>query len=191
MTQVNTKHKDEYYIKGINEGNSKVIQELYLAFMPRITRFIEQNNGNKQEAMDIFQEALVIIYNKVRSNDFRLTSSFYTFLYAICRNLWRNQLKKKKSIGVTTLAPELLSEESGVVEAMENYAKKQLFREKFHLLKESCQSILRLFFEGISMREIAEKLNISEKYARKRKFDCKEKLIEKIQADPKFKELNS
>ena len=119
MTHESIKHKDEHYIKGILEGNSKVIQELYTDLLPRITRFIVQNNGNEEEAMDIFQEGLVIIFNKARLASFRLTSSLYTFLYAICRNLWHNQLKKKKTIGVTIPGEDVLIEESSVIEAME------------------------------------------------------------------------
>ena len=57
---------------------------------------VTQNSGDKEDAKDIFQDAMVIIYEKIRLNKLGLSSAFHTFLFSICRNLWLQELTKRK-----------------------------------------------------------------------------------------------
>src|SRR3978361_2309087 len=61
--------------------------------------FILNNNGSYDEAKDIFQEAMIILYQKAKSDSFVLTSQIKTYVYSICRRLW---LKRLHQIGKTT-----------------------------------------------------------------------------------------
>jgi len=60
---------------------------------PVILRMVQQNNGSDDDAKDLFQEAMIILYEKVQQGDFDLYSKLKTFLYAVCRRLWQKKLQ--------------------------------------------------------------------------------------------------
>src|SRR5436305_7169968 len=76
------------------------IKFLYSNYFEYLKIFIIQNNGNEQDAQDIFQEVIVSFINLVTQDKFRGESSIKTFLYSMNRNIWFNELKKR---GRTTI----------------------------------------------------------------------------------------
>ena len=62
----------------------------------------------------------------------------------------------------------------------------------FALLKEDCQMVLNLYSDGYSYEEIARKMGMtSEAYARRKKYLCKEALMEIIKTDPEYQDLGA
>jgi len=180
------------YFDGISNGDRMTIQLIYDHYFAKIESYIKGNSGNQEDAKDIFQDALMTIYVKTKNSNLDdLDCSFYTYLYAVCRNLWLKKLRKKK--------PDFLDESSkfdGLLqeEIEQSIAKKErwaFYREKFKLLNKPCQKILQLFFEKHNFNEISKKLGFgSANYAKKKKYLCKQKLIELMMKDQRFKELN-
>ena len=178
------------FIEGIVKGDHRRIKKIYEQYHKAILQLVETNKGTAEDARDVFQEALMLIYQKAQKPDFQLTSSFFTYFYAICRNIWFNK-RKKRSFGEVTLSDEMTSmienESSDELEQNEQYV---LYRKKFLLLGNDCQQVLRMYMEKISMQEIMKKMGYgSLSYTKKRKFKCKEQLIKMIEKDPAFKEL--
>jgi DNA-directed RNA polymerase specialized sigma24 family protein len=57
------------------------------------------------------------------------------------------------------------------------------------MLKPDCQNVLNLYYDGCSYEEIAEKMGLkNETYARRKKYLCKEALMEIIKEDPEYLE---
>lgn len=166
------------------------MEAIYRDYFPRISTFIRQNSGSDSAAQDVFQDALVVLYKKVKSPDFKLTSSLYTFLYAICRNLWLKKLRKSGNEGVTLEGDVEYIDENVEEEELTREAQYQLYRKKFRELGEGCRKLLQLSMAGKRMREIVAQLGMSsEQYARKRKFQCKQQLIRLIRQDPSYDAL--
>ena len=91
-----TPTKKEYF-DGVSRGDKKVIQFIHDHYFKKIESFIKSNSGNHEDAKDVFQDALMTIYIKSKNEDLsNLNCSFYTYLYAICKNLWLNKLRKRK-----------------------------------------------------------------------------------------------
>ena len=114
-----------------------------------------------------------------------------SYLRIVCRNLWLTRLRNRKKIAPTPLneiEPVHLDEsmEARIVRS----EKEQLFFQYFDQLDENCRKILQWFFDKVPMTQIAERLQTSESYIKKRKFLCKEKLVKAIQSDPSFGELS-
>lgn len=182
--------KDEEFIHALKTGDSKYIEHIYREYLPAISQFVNKNNGNNEDARDIFQEALVILHQKLKQPGFELTSSVFTYIFAICKNLWLKRLEKSRKLKVTFLDQQELS----IVDELDSHIEKEsqyrLYRKKFRELTAGCQKILELFFGGHSMKEITKIMDFgSVQYTKKRKFKCKEKLISLIQEDDQFKEL--
>lgn len=183
-------NSDDAIVTGIRLRDRETIWSLYKQYFPTISHLITTNSGTEIDAEDVFQDALVIIYKKISDNELILTSSFKTYLYSVCRNLWLQKLDKKTfSTDILDLAEDSEFQESIHFEFTDTESEKiKIFQEHFLELTADCQKILKLFMAKTSLKEIAEEMGFgSEKYAKTRKFMCKEKLKEKILNDARFK----
>lgn len=68
---------------------------LYKECFPSVAHYIHQNNGNDQDAEDIFQETVIVLLGKIRQSDFQLTASLKTYTFSISKNLWLKKLRDK------------------------------------------------------------------------------------------------
>jgi len=178
-------------LHGLKDRDTRVLDFIYDNFYFQIKIFITKNHGTEEDARDIYQDALMVIYQKQQKENLLLSCSFSTYLYSVCRLLWLKQLEKRKQQYTVT-------EESGIyVEVNENILdifnlneKYKLYQDHFGRLSFSCQKVLELFLAGIPLKEIANILGFkSEQYAKKRKYQCKEKLVMSIKSDPEYKKL--
>lgn len=182
---------NEQYLEGLVKRNSTTLENIYQHMYPGIAKHVLEHHGSQEDAEDVFQEGLIVVYRKAKEDGLFLSSSFYTFLYAVCKRIWLKKRSKRKGrpplpLGAAGLT-ELEEDPNWILEQTEQYA---LYRSKFQLLGQSCQQVLRLFFKGESMIEIAKQLGFSDaRYAKKRKFICKEKLIKLIKSDSRYQEL--
>ena len=180
------------YIDGIRAGHADTLKQLYIDFFPRIAQFIQSNNGTEEDARDVFQDAIIVIYRNVQAHSFRLTSSFYTYLYSIARNIWFKKLRKSYTKRVTITENVVFTDGDNLEELLYEHEQYKLYQSKFQLLSDGCRELLQLAFEGKSTKEITAIMELSsEQYTRKRKFKCKEKLIRLIRSDVTYKQLKS
>jgi len=189
-------HPDNRFIKGISENDRSLLKEIYQLFLPRIIQFVQLNSGTREDALDIFQEAIMIIYKKAKAGDLVISRSFYNYLYTVCKNLWLRELDKKKSALVSSsnsLIDTYKGFEDSALDIETQIAERALYKlylDKFKALGEGCRQVLKHFFAGASMKSIAQDMGFaSEGYAKKRKHMCQKKLVESIKKDPQFKEL--
>lgn len=186
-----TKYSVEEILEGIRRNDFKVMQFIYKTFYTYVKYFIISNSGNEDDVKDIFQEALIIIFRKLTEECLEISCTFKTYLYSVCRLLWLKQLKKRKMKGEVSIDNEefieLSDETRDLSEQTEKY---KLYQKYFKKLSEDCQKVLTMSLEKTSLKKIAEVMGYkSEKYAKKRKYLCKEKLVNEIKKDPTFKEL--
>ena len=183
-------HPDQRYLQGIVDGDSSVIEEIYSKFSASILKLVQQNNGTMEDARDVFQESIIILLKKAKKGDFYLTSSFLTYFYAVCRNVWWKMLKKNHN-NTVTIEPELGLMDSSDIEAdVLKRERHQFYLKKLETLSASCRQVLELHIQGKRIREIVQIMGFSsEGYARKRKFKCKEQLLNRIKQDALYAEF--
>jgi len=187
-------YSDEQILKGILRHDNLILQYIYKQYYYNINYFIKKNQGSDDDANDIFQEAIIIIYRKIKENDLIFEkSSFKGYLFTVCRLLWLKQLERrrieKEKINDSLPYQDDLYDDSlnELVIKNERYG---LYQKHFSSLSTDCQKLLQLFFEKVSLKEIATVMGFkSEKYAKKRKFKCKELLISRIKQDAEFKKI--
>ena len=156
----------------------KALRKLY-GYYPKVERFIRSKGGSKGDAADIYQEALIIFCEKATAPEFRLTSSIYTYLFGVCRLLWRNELKKRGKrveVSIETQLPE--TEESAIEKEMELQRNLRLVESLFNIIGERCKEVLqRFYYEMQRMKEIALSMGFSsENVAKNQKYKCLERL---------------
>lgn len=184
--------KNERYLQGIKDRDSKILQEIYNDILPGISRWVIEHGGNKEDAQDLFQEMIISIYKKMKEGNFELTCSFWTYALVVCRNLWFTKARKKDRIKYTdTINDERVEIEDNMQNEIENREQYNLYQKHFLGLEEKCQKILAMFFNKIKMAEIAEKLDTTPAYIKKRKHKCKEMLVSRIKEDALYLELKN
>lgn len=156
-----------------------------------ILDLIQKNGGTSEDASDIFQEGMIVVYEKIFDSAFEWRSTIKTYLYAVCRNKWLMELRNKRNRSTTTIddKPDV-AEDASIQRDIIASEKNELMRKHFKNLGKDCRQVLELFFQSKSLREISQIMNYTEAYAKKKKFSCQQKLIETISLDPVFKEFN-
>ncbi len=192
MTEKNI-HPDQLYVTGLLHNNSIVIDTIYKKFVPKIKNYIRTNSGNDDVAQDVVQEVLISIYNQAKTSGLQLTCPFDAYFFLLCKRRWLNELKKFYNKEVT-LQDENVSIDESVQEMTlqtEVFDEKQsLFDEMFQKLGEKCQEVLKLSFVTKTMEEVAEKLNVTYGYVRKKKSICTGQLTEMIHQSARYKSIN-
>lgn len=186
-------HIDQIYIDGLLRNDKEVVGKIYKNFFNKVKWMIINNNGSIDDASDIFQEALIAIYNRALRDDFRLTCPFEAFLLLVCKKKWLNVLEKNKRMKVTNLeddgylfkdSQDQISEETVLHEE-----RLELLRKNFSLLGDVCRQLLELSWQDNSMEEVAKILGITYGYARKKKSECVAKLVTLVKQSPDFQNL--
>lgn len=187
-------HPDQKYIVALVNNDPVLLNELYQKFSGKIKWMILQNNGTEADAADIFQEALLSIYNKARTGNFTLTCPLEAFLYLVCKNKWLNTLSKRKNQKVTNTDTDgfnQIGEDNFKLaeECVLQEQRRDLLAQKLNEMGKGCKDLLALSWSGISMDEVAKKLNVSYAYARKKKSECMAKLIAMVKQAANFNSL--
>lgn len=183
----------EAILEGLKTSDSNVLEYVYKKYFPIVRFFVIKNSGTDEDAKDVFQEAIILIYKRLKDGSLDLTCAFKTYLYSVCRILWLRQLEKKKVrnevVADNQVFIQLDEDIEGSAAEQEQF---RIYQKHFQLLHKDCQEILQLFLKKVPLKEIAQKMNIkSDKYLKKRKYACKEALIKRIQNDPDYKRLRN
>ena len=180
-------------ISGIRNHDSAVLEYVYQTFLPMIEGFVIHHHGNREQAKDVFQEAMIIVYKKIREGDLELTCKFGTYLYAICKNVWIQERKKYQLHAEKLRNQPLVVNDPGPDEdpLLQNHLT-ELFNKHFNELSKDCQKILTMFFNNHTVEEIRDDMNYKDlHHAADRKYRCKKSLIKRIMNDPLFKRLKN
>ncbi len=185
---------DDQILKGILQHDNLVLSYIYKQYYYKVNAFVRKNSGTEEDVSDIFQEAIIVIYRKLKENDLLFENrSFETYLFSVCRLLWLKNLRtikteKEKINDSLPFNEEVYDDDlNNVIEKNERYL---LYQKHFRNISTDCQKILQMFFDKVPIRQIAQVMGFkSEKYVKSRKFKCKELLIERIKQDTEYKKL--
>lgn len=154
---------ETHIVEGLAQGKSDAMKMVYSEYFGMVKHLVMKNSGSDTDAEDVFQEAMVILYNKFKSPDFNLTVQLKTYLYSVSRNLWLNELKKRGRRKERLKDYETYVETGHLFSAdwKERREENMVKMEKaMRYLGDKCQEILLLFYyEKKSMAEIAVQMN--------------------------------
>lgn len=151
------------------------MQYLYQQYFQAIKNFVLKNSGSLAEANDLFQDALVIFYVKVRKGEYRNTSSLKTYLFGIAKNLWLKELRRRR------IAQKHLQVEDDIdfQEELIIHESQVTIRKVMELINEECKRLLMdFYFEGQSMAQLTVRYGLgSEAATKNKKYRCLQKLM--------------
>lgn len=183
-------HQDQQYINALVNNDTTLLNELYVKFSGKIKQMVLKNNGTETDAADVFQEALLAIYQKAKNNNFTLNCPLEAYLYLICKTRWINELNKRSNQKVTFIDEFGYNYSEDVFNSIaivqNQYERSNLLQQKLQQLGDGCRELLELSWSGLAMDEVAKKLQNSYGYVRKKKSECMAKLIALVKSSPQF-----
>ena len=168
---------DQKIIELIRSGsNDLALNALYRKF-PAVQKMIRTGGGSRKDAEDIFQESLIIFLNKARNPDFQLTARLSTYLYAVCRYLWSDRLRKGKQYvhhDDAELAGLSPAETADLDDSLRQETRLRLAEQTLNELKDRCRELLLLFYtQQLTLAAIAVKMGYgSENSTKNQKYKC-------------------
>lgn len=168
--------KDSEVLRKIQQGDETALDYLYKKHYKMMLNLVLKNNGSEDEAKDIFQDSLIVFWQKAVSGDLVLTSKISTYLYSICQNLWRKELERKTRYGTQTTEK---SDDSHL--QAEKQERINTILKSIDSLGDTCKQILTYhYFDKLSMQKISELLGFANAdTVKSKKYKCKQEL-EKI-----------
>ncbi|MGD1843730.1 MAG: RNA polymerase sigma factor [Thermonemataceae bacterium] len=153
-------YTDEDLVRGIRENDNRMLSVVYKKHFSMIAHFILQNSGTEQEAKDIYQEAIMVFYEKLQEEHFLLTCQIKTFIYSVCRRLWLKRLREKgKYVGKVDDYEAFIVFDETTTDFEEKEKQFSSMAKALDKLGEPCKTIIKDFYlKNLSMQTIAEKM---------------------------------
>lgn len=178
-----SKNKSQEVVEAILSGqNTKVLNYLYKTALPQITKFICINNGDEDEAKDIFQDAVVSLFTTVKLGKFDIEKDVNGFLFFVSRNLWINHVKKRnRQLDISKMQMPMYEESPMAVVITEE--KRVLIDQFLGKAGDKCKQVLKyVLYDNLSMKEIAKLMDFAnEAVAKTTHHRCKQKLMELVE----------
>jgi RNA polymerase sigma factor (sigma-70 family) len=186
------KFSDETLLSGLISRDENILGEFYVSYFQSVRRYVLSNHGNDEDARDLFQDVLLVLFQKVRDERFKLTCSLGTYLYSISRILWLKELGKRKRISHNLVDyEEFIDADSDIALLSERNERLLFYRKCFDRLSAACRKVLTLFLEGFSIAEITIMMGYnSEQHTKNRRYRCKLSLINSIKAEYDYKTMS-
>lgn len=186
------KFSDQQIIESIKTGREQeTLKYLYNRCLPKIKAYISANSGDKDDALDIFQDAILVLCKQVKENKFNISFEIDGFIYSVSRNLWINKMKKESNHHKfqENHYPSIEKDDfSDYIITKEN---EDMIRNILEKLGEKCVQLLQFsIYYRYSNREIQKRMKFtSEDAVKTQKYKCKQKLIKLMETYPAVKEL--
>jgi RNA polymerase sigma factor (sigma-70 family) len=170
---------DSEIVLGILNDSKDTLNQLYISYFPMVLQLVLKNNGNEDDAKDLFQESIIVLYNKVKGGNFELNSKLKTFLYSVCRRLWLKRLNEQsKTIRNVQDFSEIIAVEDDLEKQDEKDKQFAIMESSLLQLGEPCKTIIEDYYiHNRSMQEICEKFGYTNAdNAKTQKYKCLQRL---------------
>jgi RNA polymerase sigma factor (sigma-70 family) len=184
-------YTDIEIIECLRNRQSYVVRYLWERYIPMVRLMVSRTGGTFEDAKDVFQDSLIIMLEKIDSREFALTCRFKTYLFSVCENLWKTVLQKRHAASNYINRRIIDENETDISEAMENRLYEEIFTEVFETLDTSSKNILRLFWQDVTLQEIADKLGYQYGYVKKKKSEAQAEITRKVKSHPDYRRIMS
>lgn len=170
---------DREVVLGILNDSEDALNKLYTGYFPMILQFILNNNGDEDDAKDVYQEGIIVLYNKIKGGNFELSSKLKTYIYSVCRRIWLKKLSQqsKKTSNISDFE-DVMAVEVDLEQHEEKDKQFDKMQDALLHLGEPCKTIIQDFYiSNLSMQDICEKFGYTNTdNAKTQKYKCLQRL---------------
>jgi RNA polymerase sigma factor (sigma-70 family) len=168
-------NNEKSLLQGLCQNDRKAIETLYKENYNIIQALIINNNGTADDAKDIFQEAMIVLFQKVKSGTFELNCQIRTYIYSVSRRLWLKRLQQQNKFHLSNDHPEdVVMVEEEIEEQGKRNTEFGMMEKAMGNLGEPCKTLLEAFYiKKKSMQEIATTFGYTNaENAKTQKYKC-------------------
>jgi len=162
-------------LEGLATSDKKAVETIYKENYNMVQSLIINNNGSSDDAKDIFQEAMIVLYEKVRSGSFELNCQIKTFVYSVSRRLWLKRLQQQNRYAAPGDSMEnVVAVEEDLEEHEQRNAEYEMMEKAVSNLGEPCKSLLEAYYlQKQNMQVIAANFGYTNAdNAKNQKYKC-------------------
>jgi RNA polymerase sigma factor (sigma-70 family) len=175
-------NEDARILDQIRNGDEEALVKLYTTNHKQVLAYVTRNNGTRDDAEDMLQEALVILWERVRTGRYEYSARIGTFVVGTVKNMWLRRLARMRREIPTDMADDPTpDEDKSTLEQMIDAEEAAGIALAITRLGDPCRSILLLYYwEERSMDDIATTLGFANAdTVKSKKYQCK-KALEKL-----------
>ena len=167
-------YNEKVLLQGLAANDRKAIETIYRQHFNMVQSLVVNNNGNADDAKDIFQESLLVLYEKVRSGSFELNCLIKTYIYSVSRRLWLKRLAQQSRYTLSGDHEEHVPVEDDTEEHERRDQEFNMMEKAFAGMGEPCKSLLEAYYmQKRSMQEIAASFGYTNAdNAKNQKYKC-------------------
>ena len=168
-------HNERLLLEGLAVSDKKAVETIYRDNYNMVQALVINNNGSIDDAKDIFQETVIVLYEKVRSGSFELNCQIKTFVYSVTRRLWLKRLQQQNRYTTPGDNIEMVVPVEEVLEDHEQRnAEFELMEKAINNLGEPCKSLLEAYYlQKQNMQTIASSFGYTNAdNAKNQKYKC-------------------
>jgi len=172
---VKPQHDEQALLEGLAASDRKAVETLYRDNFNMVQTLIINNNGSSDDAKDIFQEAMIVLYEKVRSGTFELNCQVKTFVYSVSRRLWLKRLQQQNRYSSPGDSMEnVVAVEEDLEQHEQRNAEFDMMENAINHLGEPCKSLLEAYYlQKQNMQVIAANFGYTNAdNAKNQKYKC-------------------
>ena len=168
-------NNEKALLEGLAASDKKAIEAIYRDNFNMIQSLVINNNGSADDAKDVFQEALIVLYEKARSGTFELNCQIKTYIYSVSRRLWLKRLQQLNRYLPPAESFELaVPVEDEIEEHEKRNAEFDMMDKAIGSLGEPCKSLLEAYYlQKQNMQVIAANFGYTNAdNAKNQKYKC-------------------
>ena len=172
---MNPENNERTLLQGLARNDRKAVETIYKENYTTVQALIINNNGSADDAKDIFQEAMIVLYEKARSGTFELSCQIKTYVYSVSRRLWLKRLQQANRYSADIgNADGVVPVEEDIDEHERRDAEFDMMEKAIQGLGEPCKSLLEAFYlRKMNMQEIATAFGYTNaENAKTQKYKC-------------------
>ncbi len=166
--------KEQALLQGLAKNDRKAVETIYKENYNLIQALVVNNNGSAEDAKDIFQEAMIILYEKAKTEGFELNCQIRTFVYSVSRRLWLKRLMQQNRFTISESAEEHITVEEDLEDHEKRNIEFTMMDRAMGGLGEPCKSLLEAYYlQKRTMQEIAGSFGYTNaENAKNQKYKC-------------------
>lgn len=167
--------EEKALLEGLAASDKKAVERIYQENFNMVQSLIINNNGSADDAKDIFQEAMIVLYEKIRSGGFELNCQIKTFVYSVSRRLWLKRLQQQNRYSSPgDSMEEVVAVDQELGEHEQRNAEFEMMEKAINGLGEPCKSLLEAYYlQKQNMQVIAANFGYTNAdNAKNQKYKC-------------------
>lgn len=168
-------NNEQFLLEGLAVNDKKAVEAIYRDNFNMVQSLIINNNGSSDDAKDVFQETMIVLYEKARQGNFELNCQIKTFVYSIARRIWLKRLQQQNRFSTPgDSIEEVVNVEEDLDSHEQRNAEFEMMEQAINHLGEPCKGLIEAYYlQKQNMQDIAARFGYTNAdNAKNQKYKC-------------------